>query len=598
MITTPEGTEEIVVTTKDGRQLQVDITDTAQRAAKADTPLGESHYFSSGASDSPTMEHLAMVGRLAKASEQLPQQSAMINYTREGLVETPPVPLDYYVQLLRGDSVHGSCVEAKVYYIAMQGFRIRPRSEMALLDQSLAPLGGEAPTTDPIELDYKGRVAIEEFTELGMPENTFPELLGNFWRDVEALGQGYLELSRDDAGKINGIYPMTGSTVHLLADGTGYLHQRGGKFKIYSKYHPDKAKRIRSVELEGTREEKSTVGRSKADIWSVLNRGTVVDGMAFEGTTIGEGEYLPVAKAGNKVSQVINELFCMKKGTTADTNYGEPDILRAIYDYLGAQHSMMYNISYFDNNTVPRLAIIVKGGQLSKEIVESIKRWLSEQHSTDVMNQILLLECPDSNADISIQPLSAAQLKDAGFLEYREACDGHIMIADRVPPSIIFRLGGLVRNVSEEANIRFLAGVVRPEQRRIEAHLNYIIRHELGVEDWVLDLNIPDLISERERAEIWGILCRFGVVSINEVRRFYGQPPVDGGDEPLIQAIGSGPFHISDVGKQTAGNAVEPNEAALDNMSPEQKAEHITMMEQVFGRETVGMWYPEEYIVG
>jgi len=146
--------------------------------------------------------------------------------------------------------------------------------------------------------------------------------------------------------------------------------------------------------------------------------------------------------------------------------------------------------------------------------------------------------------------------------------------------------------VSQAANTEWLAGVVRPEQRRIEAHFNYIIRHELGVEDWVLDLNIPDLISERERAEIWGILCRFGVISINEVRRFYGQPPVKGGDEPLIQAIGSGPLKVSQIGE---GEAVEPAPDALDNLSPEEKAETITMLEQAFSPELVELWFPEEY---
>jgi len=497
--------------------------------------------------DTPRGQAIAMVSKaegLMYGSAQIgrEQRRALDAYDRYGAVATPPVDPNIYVHLSDEPTIH-ACIEAKVVNICQQGYKIRPRWELAVLDQSLAPMGdlyGVDPRSavDAKEIRRQLEKA-ETFLSLGMPEYPFPDLLASMWRDLETIGQGFIEISRNANGEIDGLYPCKSVTIRHLKDGSGYLQVRGNERRFFAKYAADDETRARSVKVKAV---KQVLGSGRGNsylidvpvFWGTASRG--IDANLFERA---------IEKEGDEAAERVNELLCMKKGTAKDTVYGEPDTLAAVYDLFGARYAAQFNASYFENATIPRLAIIVRGGELSPDVVEAIRRWVSNQNQIDALNEILVIEVPGTDVEIERWNLSVSQLNEAGFNDFRVLCDERIMRAHRVPPSIIASITGLNRAVSQEANWRFLSNVVRPEQRRIEALINYIFREDLGIRDVVIDLAVPELISERERAEILSILMGRGVLSINEVRRFYGRPPVEGGDEPLLNSLGVGFLPVS-----------------------------------------------------
>jgi len=496
--------------------------------------------------DTPRGQAISMVAKaegMAGGSAQIgeDQLKAIRAYDKFGAVATPPVDPNTYVSLADEPTVH-ACIEAKVVNICQQGYKIRPRWELAVLDQSLAPMGdlygADASNTDPKKIRGQLEKA-ETFLSLGMPDYPFPDMLASMWRDLETIGQGFIEFSRTADDEINGMYPCKAVTIRHLKDGSGYLQIRGGKRKFFAKYTANNNSRARSVKV---RRLKQILGSGRGNdylidvpiAWGTASIG--IDGQLFGRVLEDEGD---------EAAEKVTELLCMKKDTAKDTVYGEPDTLSAAYDLFGAKYAAQFNANYFENATVPRLAIIVRGGELSDEIVKSIQQWMNEQNQIDALNQVLIIEVPGTNVEIDRWDLSVSQLNESGFNDFRVLCDERIMRAHRVPPSIIASLVGLNRAVSQEANWRFLSNVVRPEQRRIEARFNYIFREDLGIKDVVLDLAVPELISELERAEILSVLMGRGVISINEVRRFYGRPPVKGGDEPLLNSLGVGFLPVS-----------------------------------------------------
>jgi len=522
--------------------------------------------------DVPRGQAISMVAKaegMAGGSAQIGegQRRAVKAYDKFGAVAVPPVDPNTYVSLADEPTIH-ACIEAKVVNICQQGYKIRPRWELAVLDQSLAPMGDlygtDASDVDPKEVQSQLEKA-EAFLSLGMPDYPFPDMLASMWRDVETIGQGFIEFSRDANDDINGMYPCKAVTIRHLKDGSGYLQIRGGKRKFFAKYTADNNSRARSVKV---RRLKQVLGSGRGNdclidvpvAWGTASAG--IDKQFFGRAIEDEGD---------EAAEKVNELLCMKKDSAKDTVYGEPDTLSAAYDLFGARYAAQFNANYFENATVPRLAIIVRGGELSDKVVESIQQWMNEQNQIDALNQVLMIEVPGTDVEIDRWDLSVSQLNESGFNDFRVLCDERIMRAHRVPPSIIASLVGLNRAVSQEANWRFLSNVVRPEQRRIEARFNYIFREDLGIKDVVLDLAVPELISELERAEILSILMGRGVISINEVRRFYGRPPVKGGDEPLLNSLGVGFLPVSlveEVVRMNVGVMPEGDEDGEGKPSP------------------------------
>lgn len=558
------------MTTKDGKPIE-----------------GKVVSVSHGNRDSSLLGHLALIGRITgrAGSVQLEYQGSFTSHVREGVTIPPPIPLDYYVSLYRNDPTQKACVNAKVACVTSQGYKIRPRREMALVDNSTTT-SVDAGDAEP-SVDEKKRLL--QLLDSGLPDYPFLQILHELWLDVEVTGNGYLEFSRNGEGVIDGIYPVKSVTMQVLADNQGYMQSRAGKHRFFARYNPEAPN---AVVVSGVKEAHSGQKGKPCQVIPVPREwGRFSDYERTMGKAIVR-DISGIKEEGDQGLKNVNEVMMFRKPSPLDTPYGEPDVLSAAYDILGSESTALFNLNYFENATIPRLVIIVEGGQMSEQVEEQIRNWVSEQSSPDVLNQVLLVENPDPNTKIRIEPLGVSQLSDAGFLEYREHCDAHIMAANRTPPSILGMSVGESRAASVEANLRFIATVVRPDQRLIESRFNYIFENELGVTDWVLELSSPELVTPLERARFYDVLISRGIVTVNDVRRFFGLHPVDGGDEPFIQVVGQGAVPIKFIDRiveanmNTSGN---PNIATSGMQTPSDDAPITNLPQDAQGKALVNM---------
>lgn len=482
------------------------------------------------------------------SSDQLPKQaSGTPSLTPQKLtVENPPVDPVAYRELYRRDSTHRACVDAKVAYIAGQGWRLRPVAELFGNDQFVSP--GSVGEPDP-----KQRERALAFLKASEPDFSLSQLLQMVETDCQAEGNGYLEVSRDSDGTPTRLYYAPAETMRIMMDYSGFVQVRGNRKAFWARYGTGaksiKVTKASEVSLEDNAQ---FVSQAVGDL-----------PLAMRGLSSNLGEWFEKAAAGDTTYAAVNEMMHFSIFSPKDTNYGEPCILSAIEDLLGNQNMKIMTLTYFDRCGVPRLAILVEGDELNTEVTKTLETWANSQDKLEAMNQIMVLEVPPGVA-VKIEKLSSEQLQDAAFLDYRRMNDESIMRTHRTPESILATAANSNRSESSEANKKFVTGVIRPRQEVYMSKINYLLREELGVTDWVFDLNVPDLESEKVKAEISEIYLQGGARTINEVRRSDGLSGIDGGDQAHRVIPGTGLVFVGNFDKlaEIGQDRVSPNGVA------------------------------------
>lgn len=391
-------------------------------------------------SDSLMKAHVVGETATAGKSTQLPEDGWKGAY-ESGEVKEPPYSLTALAELYEINSTHKSCVDAKTTNIVGLGHRFVPRVE------------------DP---DPEERQRLERLFNACNPQMTFSGLMRAVWTDVETIGNGYLEITRNAAAEIDGFYHVPGTTVRVKADRSGFVQIRDGRKRHF---------------------------RNLGD------------------------EERPDPETG----EMQNEILHLRKYTPQSTYYGVPDILPAIPAIAGDKAAAEYNVSFFEHNAVPRMAVICQGGPMSKDLLQQIRRFM-ESEIKGQAHKTLILEVPDNGTELRLEPLSKMEGEDAGFLDFRRANRDEILMVHRVPPSKITIVENANLANSKDQDKTFREQVVRPEQRRIEFRINQMIREQMGIDDWEYRFREMDLTEEMQQAEIAKIYAEIGVWTPEEIR--------------------------------------------------------------------------------
>jgi PBSX family phage portal protein len=385
-------------------------------------------------------------------SRQLPESPWREAYALGEALE-PPYDLGALAQLYETNGVHKACVDAKVTNTVGLGYRFVPVSQ----DHGPA---------DPDNL-----ALLEHLFGNCNPEMTFTEVMRSVWTDVECLGNGYVEITRNSRGEIDGLYHVPGTTVRLCGQGQGFVQVRGVE--------------KRHFRMLGTRDELDPI-----------------------------------------TDEPQNEMMHLKKYTPQSSHYGIPDITAALPAVVGDKSAREYNIDFFENHAVPRMAIIVEGGQLSDEVLTQIQEYM-ESEIKGQGHKTLVLDVPGNDVRIRLEPLTVGVQQDAAFLGYRQANRDEILMVHRVPPSKVTVVENANLANSRDQDKTFTEQVIRPEQRRIEYRLNRMIREQMGIGDWRFRFEEMDLAEAREEAEIAEIYAKIGAWTVEEIRARQGLGEVE-----------------------------------------------------------------------
>lgn len=297
--------------------------------------------------------------------------------------------------------------------------------------------------------------------------------------DMQATGNGYIEVGRTTAGDIGylGHIPATTMRVRRLRD--GYMQ---------------------------------------------IIAGTIVYFRNF-----GAKNSNPVTEDPNP-----NEIIHLKEYSPLNTFYGVPDIVAAIVSMRGDMLAAQYNLDYFENKAVPRYIITVKGAKLSSDAEDRLFRFFQ----TGLKNQnhrTLYIPLPgDSDGqkiEFEMHPVEAG-VQEASFNQYRLSNRDDVLMAHQVPLSKLggSDTGGVAAAMSQDRTFR--DQVAKPLQEYVSKAINKILREKTDVLELVF--NEVSLIDEVAQSQIFERYAKITALVPNEIREKIGYPQRDGGDEPFV----------------------------------------------------------------
>ncbi len=399
---------------------------------------------------------------------------AITGYAMFDLIE-PPYNLEYLSHIYEISPYNYAAVNAKVSNVVGLGFNfIETRKTIDAIDEIDNDMQLERARR---KLD-RIRQDLNDWLEDCNEEETFKETLIKFYTDVEATGNGYLEISRTTSGKIGYIGHIPSKTMRVRRLRDGFIQLLYGKAVFFRNF--------------GDQETPN-----------------------------------PIADGSDRPNEIIH----LKKYTPRNNYYGIPDIVAASNAMAGNEFAGKYNLDYFENKAVPRYIITVKGAKLSTEserkLLEFFQVGLRGKNHRSLYIP-LPADTSDSKVEFKMEPIEAGA-QESSFNIYRQANRDEILMAHRVPISKIGSPQGISLANARDADKTFKEQVCKPMQEIMEKKLNKLI--EEMTDALHIKFNELSLTDEDTQSKIDERYLRMQVITPNEVRIRKGMVPMDGGDE-------------------------------------------------------------------
>jgi PBSX family phage portal protein len=356
----------------------------------------------------------------------------------------------------------------------------------------------------------------DAFEDLNI-EETLIETMVRVWQDVLTIGNGYLEIGRNNAGKIGYIGHIPGTMVRV---------------------------------------------RRKRDGFVQISRSNKIQAVFFRNFQDLEMDD-PINMDPNP-----NEIIHFKMYSPNNTYYGIPAAVSAAAAIIGDKFAKEYNIDYFENKAIPRYAIILKGAKISQRSKQELVNYFRNEvkgrnHGT------LIIPLPasiGSDTDIKFEKLEAG-IQDSSFDKYRKSNRDEILVANRVPAPKVGVYDNANLAVSRDADKTFKMQVIGPDQAVIEKKLNRLVKEFTDLLSF--KLNKIDLMDEDMESRIYDRYLRTEVISPNEVRTKVGLPERKDGDEVLpfptkVKKEGSG----APVGNSNNASSIPPKSRSDAGSTP------------------------------
>lgn len=393
-------------------------------------------------------------------------------------VITPPWNLYELANYYDTSFANHAAIDAKVENIVGLGydFEISPRTMSRLEANSDSAAVDRA--RNRIE---RLKIEMRDWLETLNDEESFTHTLTKFYTDVQATGNGYLEVGRTTKGKIGYIGHIPATTMRARRLRDGYVQIIGNKVVYFRNF-------------------------------GATNKNPIT------------------------TDPRPNEIIHYKEYSPLNTFYGVPDIMSAITSLHGDQLASQYNIDYFGNKGVPRYVVTLKGAQLSADAEDKMFRFL--QNSLKGQNhRTLYIPLPgdsdNSKVEFKMEPIENG-VQEASFKEYRKQNRDDILIAHQVPLS---KIGGgsdtsIANALSQDRT--FKEQVSRPAQNNLAKMINKIIKEETDVIEFKFnELTLTDEIAQSQILERY---VKNQIMVPNEAREMLGLPQRPDGDSPFVMS--------------------------------------------------------------
>jgi len=390
-------------------------------------------------------------------------------------VITPPYNLYELANFYDTSFANHAAIDAKVENIVGLGYRFDTTDRTNLRFETAEDPTAVGRARKRIE---RAKIELRDWIESLNDDDSFTKTMEKVYTDVQATGNGYIEIGRTVAGEIGYVGHIPATTIRVRRLKDGYVQVIGPKVVYFRNF-------------------------------AATNPNPLTD------------------------DPRPNEIIHIKEYSPLNTFYGVPDIIAAMPSLIGDQLASQYNIDYFQNKAVPRYIITLKGAKLSADAEDKMFRFLqtglkSQSHRT------LYIPLPGdqdhTKVEFNMQAIENG-IQDGSFKEYRKQNRDDILIAHQVP---ISKLGGsdsaaIAAALSQDRT--FKEQVSRPAQRHLEKVVNKIIRERTDILEFKFnELTLTDEIAQSQILERY---VKNQIMLPNEARQLLDLPQAEHGDEPL-----------------------------------------------------------------
>jgi len=437
-------------------------------------------------------------------SQQLPPENITSGIDRFDEIITPPIDLKLWAsQLARNTRLN-------------RGVRIIARNTVGL-GWSIVPSEKVTEETTPAELkaikDETTRV--KEFFDNLHPMQPFQSLFECVVVDEEATGNGYFEVTRTGGSALEYMYHVPSITMRVLRDGRGYVQIRGGSRKYFKKYGDE-----RTMD-------------AKTGLFSTE-----------EG--FGGENFSGALDVDRRATEIIHFLLY----SPLSEFYGLPRFIPAGAAIAGNFHSARRNVAFFQNDAVPRMAVLVSGGALDTSSKETVAKLFQEGQGPDQAHRIIVLQTTNegvgveekNTAKIELKPLTVNTTEDGSFLNYRRQNDEEIRESLGLS-EIYFKSEKLTKASATVAKATTDEQEFEPARILKETIINkMLVSSKAGLNAKRVKFRFarPETTDPLEKSEIHKNYAGIGVLSSNEIRIELGKDPLPESEEwaqiPMVVA--------------------------------------------------------------
>lgn len=370
-------------------------------------------------------------------------------------------------------------------------------------------------TLNPVEGQEENESQKE--TALKFLNNCEPSINRHLFKmnyDRRAIGYGALELIRESTSKSEPI-----ALKHIPA------HRL--------RRHTD-MKRVQFMDYTGK------------EVWYVIygmnydEDGKLVDVHADTGKFYPYNSLSPEEKA--------NEVLWINEYNPSSSYYGRAKIIGSILSIKGDLSATKYNISFFENNGMPRFAVTVTGDFLDYDeeeyiedddgnkipnpeydVTQTLRYKISQQIKEVIKNPHSAIcitipsETEEGNVEIKFTPLSV-QTEEGHFRMYKQDIRDEILHAHQVDPSRlgIAEAGKLNGTNTEFTQKNYKNGTIAPVKQDAEDLINMVLVNDFDVTDWKFTINDLDPKDVKVKQQLAEFLFERGAMTIMDLINNFG----------------------------------------------------------------------------
>ena len=393
----------------------------------------------------------------------------------EAQILRPPYDMVYMCQVAQNNNSLGQNIAAMEVNIDGTGWTVE--------------LPGTDVESDEEDDEIEG---IEDFFNEPYPGESFVTQRRKLRRDLETVGNAYLEVLRAVNGDIVFLKHVDATTVRLLR-----LDEPVPVQKTVMRFGTELTVNMMMRE----RRFAQAVGER---IVYFKEYGSSRDVNKKTGKWAEPGEALPFNERGT-------ELIHFTVIKDAKTPYGVPRWITQVPSVLGSRKAEELNLDFFNAGGLPPALILVQGGQMTDEVRKQLQQYLTgkgaSKHRAAIVETYSTAGSLDSNAGsvrVTVERFGAERQQDSMFEKYDERCERRVRSAFRLPPLFVGKADDYSFATAFASYAVAEAQVFQPEREEFDEVINVTVMREIAP-DYVfrsMPLNVKDATQQLKGIEM------------------------------------------------------------------------------------------------